>query len=350
MRATSTSEPEPTDPATLAALAEIEVFSGLSPPELADICWTAEPFSAPAGAELFHEGAEARDMLCLTEGRVRLEMKVPGRASVRLPEIGPNETLGEIALMGGHERWATAIAEEPVAGFRIARHAFNAQRAAYRPAAFKVLRRLALTVSRRMAVLGGWDRTLPPDSQADEIIRSLLASPPPKTPWTRSEELILEQCRPAKDINPALLRALPIFGEFRDHELEELIADLRIVEVPRRTTIFLEGDNPRACYVTLRGAAERYIDRGDGRQKLSLHGPGRMFGHLALIDHSARAANCVTREDSVLLTLSREEFDVMFDGGSVIAYKLLDAVCALLSEDLIQSLRRQAWFRINITP
>ena len=69
--------------------------------------------------------------------------------SREVSRIGAGEVLGELGLVDGQTRSADVVALTAVRAYRIDRAQFDRMRAAMHPAAFKMLRRIALTVSAR---------------------------------------------------------------------------------------------------------------------------------------------------------------------------------------------------------
>lgn len=345
MPAISTPEPATSGDDTLALLREMDVFADLSDEEFVEIGWTLSPFTCDAGTQVFRQGDPADHLLCILQGRVRIEIRLPGEhASMALHEIGPNEVVGEPALMHGDQRSVTATAIEPVVGYRVQRLPFEAIRAVYRPSAFKVIRRLVAIASARGAVMAEELRSF---GFAERTLHEVNPNVTPPAADADAEKSLDEFRGTTDGLAPVVLRALPIFDSFAADELGTLLGDMYLLDVPQGRVIFDEGDPPMACYIVVRGAVQAYLDRGARRWKLGLSGPGSMFGDAALFSHSARTASCITRERSILLGMDREHFDEKFSRGSLVAYKLFDEISAELSEDVRRGNRRLAWFRLN---
>ena len=94
-------------------------------------------------------------------------------------------------------------------------------------------------------------------------------------------------------------------------------ADLRTIAqhiVPRRfqqgDIIFHEGDPGRSLYLVKSGQVRIYINGIDGSEtSVILFGkPGDIFGELAVIDGLTRSASAVALGETVLYTMSRENF------------------------------------------
>ncbi len=75
-------------------LAGIATFSHLSPAERAVISGTTRVVQFPAGERLFDEGESADGCWLIQEGRIALDIAVPGRGDVVVQTLGPGDLLG----------------------------------------------------------------------------------------------------------------------------------------------------------------------------------------------------------------------------------------------------------------
>ena len=93
---------------TAAALGRVSLFSGLSARDLETIASVAEEREVPKGKVLTKQGAPGDEFFLIADGEV--EVRQNGREIRRL---GPGDYLGEIALVFGGKRTATAVAAKP---------------------------------------------------------------------------------------------------------------------------------------------------------------------------------------------------------------------------------------------
>jgi CRP/FNR family transcriptional regulator, cyclic AMP receptor protein len=78
---------------------------------------------------VFHEGDPANALHLLASGHVSVRVATPGGDSVTLAILGPGQTFGELALLGGHaRRAATVTALEPCETLSLQRERFEALR------------------------------------------------------------------------------------------------------------------------------------------------------------------------------------------------------------------------------
>lgn len=93
----------------LAILRENRLFGGLPGPVLDRIASLATRRRAPAGAVLFVQGDPGDLFFGIESGRVRMSASSPEGREIHFVELGPRDTFGEIALLDGGPRTATAI-------------------------------------------------------------------------------------------------------------------------------------------------------------------------------------------------------------------------------------------------
>jgi CRP-like cAMP-binding protein len=105
------------------------------------------------------------------------------------------------------------------------------------------------------------------------------------------------------------LRAIPLFSQVGDADLE-LIASLLIERrFARGTTIVEEGLAGDYMYVIREGRVKVTKLSDEGREKiLNFLDTGGFFGEMALLDRAPRSASVKTLEPSRLLALSRADF------------------------------------------
>jgi CRP/FNR family cyclic AMP-dependent transcriptional regulator len=96
------------------------LFTGFNRREIEAVGRLMDEVDVKEGRVLMREGASGREFFIVVSGSVRVERK--GR---KVNELGPGDFLGEIALIDGGPRTATAIAAEPcrllvlsISGFR----------------------------------------------------------------------------------------------------------------------------------------------------------------------------------------------------------------------------------------
>ncbi len=93
----------------LELLSRVPLFSGLDRAGLVQVGRLTDEIDLPAGRELLHEGSTPHEFFLIVDGSVAID-----RDGERLNTLGPGDYLGEIALLDGGRRSATATAETDV--------------------------------------------------------------------------------------------------------------------------------------------------------------------------------------------------------------------------------------------
>jgi glutaminase len=100
------------------ALAELNIFKGLTPNELRKLETIVRPLMFEKGDVIMREGDEAKLVFVLARGSVSVQIRVPdhdgGERKKRVASIGPGLTFGEMALLDGGKRSADIVADERV--------------------------------------------------------------------------------------------------------------------------------------------------------------------------------------------------------------------------------------------
>jgi CRP/FNR family cyclic AMP-dependent transcriptional regulator len=88
-----------------AMLARVPLFAGCKPRDLDDLAMNCDEVDVPTGQVLTREGRPGQEFFVLAEGRVGID-----RAGEHIRDLGPGDFFGELALLSGAPRTATATA------------------------------------------------------------------------------------------------------------------------------------------------------------------------------------------------------------------------------------------------
>lgn len=126
----------------------------------------------------------------------------------------------------------------------------------------------------------------------------------------------MNQPRPAHDLpaaEPTLrekLAALPLFEQFRPHELDALAGELDWLCIPGGWELFHEGEPGDSLFVVIAGRMGVVTADAEGRQTvINQIGAGETVGEMALLSGDARSATIVAMRDTELLRLERAAFE-----------------------------------------
>jgi CRP/FNR family transcriptional regulator, cyclic AMP receptor protein len=312
-------------------LGTVQLFAGIPPDELDELARVLLAVELQPGDHLWRQGEDVNGLHVIAEGLVQVSARLPGDREVDLATLGVGEVLGEIPLIDGGTRTATVRAIEPTTALFLGRADFTALVSRLHPTAFTIKRRIAAIACERLR-------------RRYAALASSLGDGP--TPAANADELSLD---PAEDTfasveRPSLeyLRRLPFFRVFDPPQLMEILESGRLAFLPVRHVIVGEGSPAAACFVTLDGAVEEVIRRGDSAIRVGLAGPGRAFGYVGLIDGEPAPVTAATRERTLLLVVSQTQFGALFYGSTIGSYAFFEAVQRDLMTALRQADRPQA--------
>ena len=104
------------------------------------------------------------------------------------------------------------------------------------------------------------------------------------------------------------LERVELFSHLSGEDLKT-VADLAVRRsVGKGQAIVRQGELGIALYVVERGQAEITTCQDNGEERLSLIGPGALFGEMALFDNQVRSATVTALEDTDLLVITKWDF------------------------------------------
>jgi CRP/FNR family cyclic AMP-dependent transcriptional regulator len=316
------------DRATVDFLATVPLLEGREEADLVELARVLRRRRVREGEILWRQGDYAREMLFIVEGGVSASLHVPGDRVVEIGRAGPGEMVGEIALLDGGEHTMSVRATETATVLALSRVVFAGLLARQDPSAFRLKRRLA-------ALLTARHRT-----QLRHLAFSLggeVAGPPAEDAARAFAEL--EYCGPP---DSKYVRRMATFHDFDSLALWGFLTSGSYARCPPGRTLLAEGAPSTACYLTINGAVEKVLVRGDRRIRVGLAGPGKAFGYESLIDGQPSPVTAITRERALLLALPRDPFEQLFNGEDAVSRVFLDVIQRDLVATLRQTLRPHA--------
>src|SRR5262245_52918348 len=107
-----------------ALLAQVSFFADLDEPELRDLAESCRLRAFERGEVLFHEGDDAANLYVLQEGQVKVVLIDDDGEETILHLAGAGDSLGELSLVDGEPRSATAVALTHVKALALHRDVF----------------------------------------------------------------------------------------------------------------------------------------------------------------------------------------------------------------------------------
>jgi CRP/FNR family cyclic AMP-dependent transcriptional regulator len=260
-------------------------------PAIAQTCFEAlgRPDSVEEGKSFFEHNQTSDRMYLLLEGQVRLI-----RGTRTLDIIKPGEIFGEMAVITGHPRTASAVAKSACRALSLDAKQF--EQAIQKTPEFALML-MGILINRLRLSVAILDRTgsLPDRSEKDA----------------------------SRVFDKALLGELAAALKLRPPQL-----------FPAKRTIMKEGDKGAFMYVVVKGNVAVSIKS----KVVERAGPGGVFGEMALVDQSPRAASAVAETDAELLAVNRSDFLSLVKTRPAFAVSLLRS----LAERLRRMTARQA--------
>lgn len=142
-----------------------------------------------------------------------------------------------------------------------------------------------------------------------------------------------------------ILRDLYFFRSLPEEDLRKIAAVCREEQFSPGDMICREGAPADRFYIIVEGAVEVWKDWGDPEADLlAHHGPGHMFGEMALIDEMPRSATVVACAPSRLLSIGRQDFQSIIHENASVALTIMRSVSSMVrvsNENFVDSLRKR---------
>ncbi len=107
-----------------------------------------------------------------------------------------------------------------------------------------------------------------------------------------------------------IIKAVPLFSEFNDIEIDAIAALVSTQKYPRKMLIVQEGEMGNSMFIILRGSVKVSSYTPDGREVvLCVLRKGSFFGEMALLDAEPRSATVSTMEDTELGHIRHNDFE-----------------------------------------
>ncbi|MEO9176645.1 MAG: cyclic nucleotide-binding domain-containing protein [Gaiellales bacterium] len=309
-------------------LAIVPLLAGRDDDDLMSLARVVRRRTLRAGETLWRLGDEARELVFVVDGVLSASLHLPGDRTVEIWRGGRGDAVGEIALIDGRGHTMGVRVLETATLLSLGRVEFAALLARQDSSAIGLRRHLAtLFTSRHRAQLGDLAASLggePAGPQAGDAVRTFAELEPSGPPDSR------------------YVRRLATFHDLDALALWSFLTSGTYATCPPGRALLVEGAPSTACYLTMNGAVEKVLLRGDRRIRVGLAGPGRTIGYESFIDGGPSPVTAITRERALLLVLPRGPFEQLFRGDDAVSRVFLDVIQRELVAALRQSLRQHA--------
>lgn len=292
----------------------------LGPQALADLRRTASYRTLGPGELLFRQGEIANGMFLILHGAVEIAARIPGDDEVAVSRIGAGDLVGELSMLDGGGRSATARAAEPTGAMFISRARIRNLMSDAGPAAFALMGRVRGQVAARARATYAaiFDR-----QAFDSTILRRSAS---RARIAKARQLPVEVA--------ALISGLARLSALTAADARALARSCEAVTAAKGALIADAGDNPDHLHIVLRGALRGALKRRRGGEQIHVHGPGEIVGLVPVIDGFPHPLRIEAAEDSLLLRMTRRDFETMSKGRTDLAIAVFDTVSRQLARDV----------------
>lgn len=113
--------------AILERLSKVELVRSLPPEEMEEVLLCVQPVRMKAGETIFRQGAKGNALYFIDEGTVKIISGDPRgkKGATTLAQLGPGQSFGEMALLTGEPRTASALAIQDVLLLKINKEYFD---------------------------------------------------------------------------------------------------------------------------------------------------------------------------------------------------------------------------------
>lgn len=130
-----------------------------------------------------------------------------------------------------------------------------------------------------------------------------------------------------------LLKHAYFFSELPETVIEAIAEACHPESHDAGSIIFHEGAQGDRLYILLSGRVAVWKHYGSsGKSLLAEHGPGRLFGEMALVDQLPRSATAVVEEPASLLFLARDDFFGLVQQYPQVALSIMRSLSAIVRE------------------
>jgi len=133
-----------------------------------------------------------------------------------------------------------------------------------------------------------------------------------------------------------IVRAIPIFDNFTDSELSDLLEKTRAYKCRKGETIFLDDDQNQLMYIILKGRVKVVEITSEGQERvMAFRQRGDYFGEMGLLDGKTDSATIIAMEPCHLLLLTKGIFDEFFMENNRALQGIISVLCKRLRESWV---------------
>jgi diguanylate cyclase (GGDEF)-like protein len=126
-----------------------------------------------------------------------------------------------------------------------------------------------------------------------------------------------------------------LFADLTDSELNAVTMKLQEINCRKGDIVYRKGDEGDAVYAVLEGSVRTIVMLPNGNEyPLAVFPAGSFVGDMDFLERIPRSTACKASEDSRLVSLSRNSFDILINARSEAAVKIMSRMLGVISERL----------------
>jgi len=141
------------------------------------------------------------------------------------------------------------------------------------------------------------------------------------------------------------LRGIPFFEELSDNDILSISKYCTAKVIEPGHILFNEGDPADMFYIIMSGEVEVWKAYGtEDEDMLAIHGSGKLFGEMALIDNLPRSATVKTKTHTRLLQIGEHDFQNMIRENSSVAFSIVRSLSSMVrksNETFLEDLKER---------
>lgn len=141
------------------------------------------------------------------------------------------------------------------------------------------------------------------------------------------------------------LRGISFFEELSDSDILSISKYCTAKVIQPGQILFYEGDPADMFYIIMSGEVEVWkAYETDDEDMLAVHGHGKLFGEMALIDNLPRSATVKTRTHTKLLQIGEHDFQNMIRENSSVAFSIVRSLSSMVrksNETFLEDLKER---------
>ena len=163
-----------------------------------------------------------------------------------------------------------------------------------------------------------------------------------------NEHLSFSEANIASGAVTELVGKCSFFSGFNQEEIRILADWIKAYYYPTGTFILTEGNQENCLCILVEGAVDIYKKtEPDKHLKVASIKPGESIGEMGVVDGQPFSASAISSLDSVVLIITREDFDRLTDQHETLGVKLLRKISVTISSRLRNTTGRLADMMAN---